>query len=60
MKKYKVNERISLLENSIKLLKEIIKNCGPQNESKPVNLIQNRITSYKRELQIRKDYPTGY
>ncbi len=54
----KVQQRINLLENSIKLLKTILKNYGTQNESKPVDLIQNRIRSYNRELQIRKDYRT--
>ena len=52
----KVKERITLLKNSITLLEVILKNYGIQNESKPLNRIQNRIRSYKRELQIRKDY----
>ena len=52
----KVIERINLLKNSITLLEAILKNYGIQNESKPLNRIQNRIRSYKRELQIRKDY----
>ena len=52
----KVRERISILKNSITLLEAILKNYGIQNESKPLNRIQNRIRSYKRELQIRKDY----
>ena len=52
----KVRERINILKNSITLLEAILKNYGIQNESKPLNRIQNRIRSYKRELQIRKDY----
>ncbi len=52
----KLQERINLLNNSITLLEAILKNYGIQNESKPLNRIQNRIRSYKRELQIRKDY----
>ena len=52
----KVIERINLLKNSIMLLERILNNYGIQNESKPLNRIQNRIRSYKRELQIRKDY----
>jgi hypothetical protein len=51
----KIKTRKSLLENSINLLESILKNYGIQKESKPVLLIQNRINSYKRELQIRKD-----
>ena len=52
----KVKERINLLKNSITLLEAILKNYGIHNESKPLNLIQNRIRSYKRELQVCKDY----
>jgi len=52
----KVKERIDLLKNSIKLLETILNNYGIQNESKPLNRIQYRIRSYKRELQKRKDY----
>jgi len=52
----KVIERINLLKNSITLLEAILRNYGIQNESKPLNHVQNRIRSYKRELQIRKDY----
>jgi predicted patatin/cPLA2 family phospholipase len=47
-----VQERITILENSIKILEEILRNLGQNNV-----LIQNRIKSYKKELQIRKDYP---
>ena len=52
----KVKERINILKNSITLLEAILQNYGIHNESKPLNHIQNRIRSYKRELQIRKDY----
>ncbi|MBY8983882.1 MAG: hypothetical protein KGD65_02325 [Candidatus Lokiarchaeota archaeon] len=51
----KIGERKSLLENSIRLLESILKNYGISRESKPVLLIQNRIRSYKRELQMRND-----
>ena len=47
-----VQERITILENSIRILEEVLKNLGHKNV-----LIQNRIQSYKAELQIRKDYP---
>ena len=50
----KIWERKSMLENSIGLLESILKNYGIQNESKPVSIIQNRIRSYKRELQKSK------
>lgn len=47
-----VQERITILENSIRILEDVLKNLGQNNV-----LIQNRIQSYKAELQIRKDYP---
>ena len=47
-----VHERILILENSIKILEDVLKKLGGSN-----NLIQTRIKSYKKELQIRKDYP---
>ncbi|MHA1912864.1 MAG: hypothetical protein ACW986_08370 [Promethearchaeota archaeon] len=46
-----VQERITILENSIRILEEVLKKVGLNN------LIQNRINSYKKELRIRKDYP---
>ncbi len=52
----KIQERIDLLENYVSLLEAILKNYGIQNESKPLNRIQDRIRSYKLELQIHKDY----
>jgi len=51
----KILGRKSVLENSIKLLESILKNYGIKKESKPVLLIQNRISSYKHELQISED-----
>ena len=51
-----IQERIDLLENSIKFLEAILKNYTIKKESKPVNLIQDRIRSYRSELQIRRDY----
>ncbi|MHA2289704.1 MAG: hypothetical protein ACXABG_13045 [Promethearchaeota archaeon] len=47
-----VQERITILENSIKILEQILNNLGQNND-----LIQNKLESYKKELQIRKDYP---
>jgi hypothetical protein len=47
-----VQERINILENSIKVLETILDNVGHNN-----NLIQNRIRLYKRELRIRRDFP---
>ncbi|MFX1571699.1 MAG: hypothetical protein ACFFB0_03045 [Promethearchaeota archaeon] len=54
----KTQERINILENSIKILEAIKKNLDHQNQSVPLNYIQNRITTYKREIRIRKDFPS--
>ena len=51
----KFPERKNLLENSINLLESILKKFGIQKETKPIMIIQNRIRSYKRELEITPD-----
>jgi hypothetical protein len=51
----KIGERKNILENSIRLLESILNNYGIKNESIPVLVIQNRIKSYKRELEISTD-----
>ncbi|MFX1325161.1 MAG: hypothetical protein ACFE8N_09395 [Promethearchaeota archaeon] len=47
-----VQERIDILENSIKVLERILENIGQNND-----IIQKRIKLYKRELRIRRDFP---
>ena len=54
----KTQERINILENSIKVLEAIIKNLDHKSQSVPYNHIQNRINTYKREIRIRKDFPS--
>ena len=54
----KAPERIKILENSIMVLEAILKNLDHQNQSFPTNHIQNRINAYKREIKIRKDFPS--
>ncbi|MFX1456629.1 MAG: hypothetical protein ACFFDB_14740 [Promethearchaeota archaeon] len=46
----KNQERKNLLENSIRFLESILRNYEIHQESLPVLLIQNRLSSYKREL----------
>ncbi len=53
----KVYERINLLENSIRVLESILKKFGPRTNSLPIRYLQNQIDVYKRELQIRREYP---
>ncbi len=53
----KVYERINLLENSIRVLESILNKFGPQTKSLPLRHLQNQIDVYKRELQIRREYP---
>ena len=52
-----IEERIKILKNSIKVLEAIQRNLEHQNQSIHPNLIQNRINIYKREIQIRRDFP---
>ncbi|MFX1313641.1 MAG: hypothetical protein ACFFHD_13685 [Promethearchaeota archaeon] len=54
----RVQERINILENSIKILEAIKKNLDSLNQSVPITHIQNRINTYKREIRIRKDFPS--
>ncbi len=54
----KIQERINILENSIMVLESILKNLDHRNQSFPLNHIQNRINTYKREIKIRKDFPS--
>ncbi len=54
----KAQERINILENSILVLEAILKNLDHLNQSFPLNHIQNRINAYKREIKIRKDFPS--
>jgi len=53
----KVQERINLLEKSIWILESILNKFGPQTKSLPLRHLQNQIDVYKRELQIRREYP---
>lgn len=50
-------ERIKRLELSINLLEEHLQKYAHLIETRPFNFIRNQISLYKRELQIRKDYP---
>lgn len=52
-----VQERIKKLELSINLLEDHLQKYAHIIETRPLNFIRNQIRSYKRELQIRKDYP---
>lgn len=49
-----IQDRMILLQNSIKVLELILKQLKNQNESFSLNRIQKRINVYKQELQIHK------
>jgi len=49
-----IQDRMIILQNSIKLLELILKKLRNQNESFSLNRIQKRINLYKQELQIHK------
>ncbi|MBA7636537.1 hypothetical protein ES703_44157 [subsurface metagenome] len=50
-----IQDRMIILQNSIKVLELILKKLRNQNESFSLNRIQKRINVYKQELQIHKD-----
>jgi len=53
-----VQKRISKLELTVRLLEEHLIIHGHQIKSYPLKFINSQISAFKRELQIRKDYPT--
>ena len=52
-----VQDRIDRLELSINLLKDHLYKFGNQLPPRPLKFIKNQIKFFKRELQIRRDYP---
>lgn len=52
-----IQERINRLEVSINLLEDHLYKYGHLLEPRPLRFIKNQINHYKRELQIRRDYP---
>lgn len=48
-------DRINILQNSIKILELILKNLRNQNESFSLSTIQKRINFYKQELRFHKN-----
>jgi len=53
-----VQKRINRLELSINLLEDHLYKYGHLIAPRPLRFISNQINHYKRELQLRKDYPT--
>jgi len=53
-----VQDRINLLQNSIKVLELILTKLRNQNKSFSLDNIQKRINSYKQELQTHKNVLT--
>jgi hypothetical protein len=54
----KIHKRVSKLELTIGLLEEHLRIFGHLITPNPLKFIKNQINTYKRELQIRKDYQT--
>ncbi|MFX1302639.1 MAG: hypothetical protein ACFFBV_03295 [Promethearchaeota archaeon] len=52
-----IQERIHKLELSIYLLEDHLQKYAHLIKPRPLRFIKNQIKHYKRELQIRKDYP---
>ncbi len=53
-----IQKRVSNLELSIRLLEDHLRIYGHLIKTNPSKFINSQINTYKRELQIRKDYPT--
>jgi len=53
-----VQDRIDTLELSINLLEDHLHKFGNQLPLRPLKFINNQIKFFKRELQLRRDYPT--
>ena len=52
-----VQKRIDTLQLSIRLLEDHLRKYAQLIRSKPLYFIKNQINNYRRELQIRTDYP---
>jgi len=53
-----VQERVNKLETTISNLEELLSKFGHLSEFKTFEQLKQVLNLYKRELQIRKDYPT--
>ena len=52
-----IQDRINRLELSINLLEDHLQKYENQLQPRPLKFIQSQIKHFKRELQIRTDYP---
>ena len=50
-------ERINKLELTIKLLEDHLQKYEHLIQPRPLRFMEGQISYYKRELEIRKDYP---
>ncbi|MBA7621706.1 hypothetical protein ES703_29072 [subsurface metagenome] len=53
-----VQDRINRLELSVNLLEDHLQKYGNQLQPRPLKFIQSQIVYFKREIRIRRDYPT--
>lgn len=54
----KVQNRVNKLEISVRLLEAHLHKYGHLLQPRPLRFIKYRINTFKRELGIRKDFPT--
>ena len=52
-----IQKRINKLELSVNLLEDHLQKYGHLIQPYPFKFIQNQISLFKRELEIRRDYP---
>jgi len=51
-------DRVNKVEIAIKIFETFVRKFGHQIAPKPLSFLTNQINFYKRELKIRKDYPS--
>ena len=52
-----LENRITMLEKTVKILENHLNEHGHKIDLKSLNFLSERLLIFKRELQIRKDFP---
>ncbi|MHA2009561.1 MAG: hypothetical protein ACXABO_15235 [Promethearchaeota archaeon] len=53
-----VQDRVNKVEIALKIFETFVRKFGHQIAPKPLSYLTNQINLYKRELKLRKDYPS--
>lgn len=53
-----LENRIIMLENTIKILEDHLNEHGHKIDLKSFNFLSEKLLVFKQELQIRRDFPT--